>query len=66
MRRPTPRSIAAESEPAARVAVNAAAVADDGAECGAQRGIRLVHVSTDFVFDGTAGRPYRRDDATTR
>ncbi|MCH2161019.1 MAG: dTDP-4-dehydrorhamnose reductase [Phycisphaerales bacterium] len=25
---------------------------------------RLVHVSTDFVFDGTLSRPYRTDDAT--
>lgn len=29
----------------------------------AQRGMRLLHVSTDFVFDGTAGRPYRPGDA---
>ncbi|MDX3883419.1 MAG: dTDP-4-dehydrorhamnose reductase [Sphingomonas sp.] len=27
-------------------------------------GARLVHVSTDFVFDGTASRPYRPADAT--
>jgi len=26
------------------------------------RGIRLVHVSTDYVFDGRARRPYREDD----
>lgn len=25
---------------------------------------RMVHVSTDFVFDGEAGRPYRPDDPT--
>ncbi len=28
----------------------------------AERGIRLIHVSTDFVFRGDAGRPYRPDD----
>jgi dTDP-4-dehydrorhamnose reductase len=27
-------------------------------------GAHLVHVSTDYVFDGTLGRPYREDDAT--
>ena len=25
-------------------------------------GVTLVHVSSDYVFDGTAGRPYREDD----
>ena len=28
-------------------------------------GARLVHVSTDVVFDGRAGRPYREDDLPT-
>jgi dTDP-4-dehydrorhamnose reductase len=27
-------------------------------------GAQLVHVSTDYVFDGTLDRPYREDDAT--
>ena len=38
-------------------AVNANAPAMLGALCG-QRGLRLVHISTDFVFDGRAHRPY--------
>jgi dTDP-4-dehydrorhamnose reductase len=28
----------------------------------AERGIRMLHVSTDYVFDGTSTRPYREDD----
>ena len=31
----------------------------------AARGIRLVHVSTDFVFDGRQSSPYRPDDTPT-
>ena len=38
-------------------AVNASAPAMLGALC-AQRGLRLVHLSTDFIFDGRAPRPY--------
>jgi len=30
----------------------------------AAAGIPLIHLSTDYVFDGTAGRPYREDDVT--
>ena len=30
----------------------------------ARLGARMVHISTDFVFDGAAGRPYRPDEAT--
>lgn len=29
-----------------------------------ERDIRMLHVSTDFVFDGASGRPYRPADAT--
>ena len=52
----------AESSADAAHAVNATAVgllADAAATVGA----RLVHVSTDFVFDGTAGIPYAPDAA---
>ncbi len=32
------------------------------ARAGADIGARIVHVSTDYVFDGASGRPYRPDD----
>ena len=48
---------AAEDDPESADAVNANAPAMLGALC-AQRGLRLVHISTDFVFDGLAHRPY--------
>lgn len=41
--------------------VNAAAPGRLAAACRA-RGVRLVHVSTDYVFDGTLRRPYLEDD----
>lgn len=34
------------------------------AEATTRRGARLVHVSTDFVFDGTASKPYATDALT--
>ena len=37
----------------------------DGGRRGRRRGARLVHVSTDVVFDGRLGRPYREDDAVS-
>ncbi len=52
----------AESEPEAAARVNAQAPGVL-ARVTAARGIRLVHVSTDFVFDGMLGRPYRPGDA---
>ena len=48
---------AAEDDPELADAVNANAPAMLGALC-ARRGMRLVHISTDFVFDGRAHRPY--------
>ena len=34
------------------------------AKAAAEQGARLVHISTDFVFDGQQSRPYRPDDPT--
>ena len=53
----------AESEPERAHAVNADAVGSLASACEAHN-IRFVHVSTDFVFDGASGRPYRPTDAT--
>lgn len=53
----------AEDEPDAAYRVNRDAPARLAAAC-AVAGIRLVHYSTDYVFDGTADRPYREDDPT--
>jgi dTDP-4-dehydrorhamnose reductase len=53
----------AESETEAAFAVNA-----DGAgyvsEAAKALGVPLLHLSTDYVFDGALDRPYREDDAT--
>jgi dTDP-4-dehydrorhamnose reductase len=51
----------AEDEPERAYAINAAAPAAL-ARAAAALGARLVQVSTDFVFDGAAGRPYAPDD----
>jgi dTDP-4-dehydrorhamnose reductase len=53
----------AESEPHAAYAVNALAVRNVALAC-RQLDARLVHFSTDYVFDGTAGRPYTESDST--
>ena len=53
----------AESEPEAAMRING-----DGAgyvaEIAADLHVPLVHLSTDYVFDGRLARPYREDDAT--
>jgi dTDP-4-dehydrorhamnose reductase len=53
----------AESDEAGAQRVNGAAVRLLGEEA-LRLGAVLVHYSTDFVFDGSASRPYREDDAT--
>ena len=52
----------AESEPELAMAVNGIApgiIAEEAKRAGAV----LIHYSTDYVFDGTKGRPYAEDDA---
>ena len=51
----------AETDATDAVAVNVTGVAHVARACRA-RGAFLVHVSTDYVFDGTATRPYTEDD----
>lgn len=53
----------AESEPDVAMRING-----DGAgyvaEIAVELGVPLVHLSTDYVFDGAINRPYREDYAT--
>lgn len=53
----------AESEPALAQAINADAPTALAHWC-AGHGAKLVHYSTDYVFDGRSERPWREDDAT--
>ena len=52
----------AEQEPTEVFLVNALAVRNIALAC-RQLNAQLVHYSTDYVFDGTAGRPYTEEDA---
>ncbi len=52
----------AEAEREAAFALNAEGPGRLAQLCGA-RGVPLVHLSTDYVFDGRGTRPYREDDA---
>jgi dTDP-4-dehydrorhamnose reductase len=53
----------AEKEPAPAMIANGLAVRNL-AMCCRQHDARLVHFSTDYVFDGTAGRAYTEEDPT--
>ncbi|MCK5172889.1 MAG: dTDP-4-dehydrorhamnose reductase [Planctomycetes bacterium] len=53
----------AESEPELAYKVNADAVGRLGNIASAQ-GVKVLHISTDFVFDGTLDRPYVETDDT--
>jgi dTDP-4-dehydrorhamnose reductase len=53
----------AEKEPEAAFAGNALAVRNLAVAC-RQTDARFVHFSTDYVFDGSLGRPYTEEDAT--
>lgn len=53
----------AETEPAAAFAVNAMAVRNLALAC-RQADARLIHFSTDYVFDGRTARPYVETDPT--
>lgn len=53
----------AEREPRPAYEVNALAVRNLALAC-RQMDAQLVHFSTDYVFDGQAGRPYVEDDPT--
>lgn len=53
----------AETEEAAAHVVNAEAPGAMAMAC-AQLGIPFVHISTDYVFDGSGDRPWQTDDAT--
>jgi dTDP-4-dehydrorhamnose reductase len=51
-----------EGHPQAAERINAEAVGEIGAICSA-KGARCLHISTDYVFDGSASSPYREDQA---
>ena len=53
----------AESEEENAFLINATAVANLAKTCEENK-IQLIHVSTDYVFDGTANKPYKETDKT--
>ena len=53
----------AESEPELALRVNGDG-ARNVAQAAAELGVPLLHISTDYVFDGLLDRPYREDDET--
>lgn len=53
----------AEGDEASARAVNATAPGELG-RLAAARGVRIIHYSTDYVFDGLKGTPYQESDST--
>ena len=53
----------AESEQASAFLINADAVANLATQC-CKYQAQLIHISTDYVFDGTSTRPYQETDKT--
>jgi dTDP-4-dehydrorhamnose reductase len=53
----------AEDEPPQAALINSAGPANLARAALAIEGCRLLHISTDYVFDGQGTRPYRPDDA---
>lgn len=53
----------AESEKEIAFLINAEAVATIAKACNSYN-TKLIHISTDYVFDGTGSQPYKEDDAT--
>ncbi len=53
----------AEAEPDLAMAVNAEGPRTLAQACAAE-GIPIIHLSTDYVFDGSGDRPWREDDPT--
>ena len=53
----------AETEKESAFAINAAAVANLSAICN-EFNVQLIHISTDYVFDGAALQPYKETDNT--
>ena len=53
----------AEAQPELAYAVNATAV-ENMALVARERGAKLIHISTDFVFDGSANTPYTEEMMT--
>ncbi len=53
----------AEEEKEQAFSVNGEAVGFLAKEC-QQQDIKLIHISTDYVFDGTSQTPYKEDDST--
>lgn len=52
----------AEDDENTAAMINAQAV-ENLASAAARHGVRMIHVSTDYVFDGEGNRPYREEDA---